>query len=544
MATDIMTTLPYSINKTTCIKKTTCVSSLLSTPLSVLPLSIIVLFILSLTLTACQPSTDNTQQNQENTAKTANKTNDKILTVTLTNMPNKRLFSAMVTAKDSVEVHSQLEGMVDKVMFKQGDWLKKGEPLYQLNQQPYRLAIKQSKSAVRQAKASLRSARNAYKQAKAMLATDRHVLKQAKADLERYQLLISDNAVSEQAYQQAVSNVRIAKSSVRRSKALVAQSLADINTAKASIQHNNNILYKDKQALKQTLITAPISGKVIDSTIKQGTKITAESNPQVTIAQLNPIFVDIPLTATEWQMLQPYLQQSASKQLQQAPEKTAEIQQTEIQQTKNTQQVNVELLLAEGERYPQLGDFILQETKVKTSNNSSISPVSSTSPISPINNRIIVRALFNNDKELLLPNMPVTALVELPAINSQSINSESTKTESTKTESTKTESSKPQQVALLPIETIHYLPIHPANITTNTKDHNKPKDSTDKDNAPIPSLSMDSHSNYFVYLLNDNNQPIRKFIKINGLTQNNQVIVTQGLKQDDKVMLQPPIQSF
>ncbi len=517
-------------------------------------------------LVACQPSSDSANQSKARAKD--------VYSVQLTDMPVQRLFSATVTAKDAVKVHSQVTGIVSKLMYQQGQWVKVGDPLYQLETKPFLTNINQSKSALQQAQASLRSAKRASQQAKAMLATDKRVLKQAKADLERYQLLIADNAVSEQAYQQAVSHVQIAQSSVGRSRALIAQTRADIKAKKAQLKYATQLLKQNKQALQQTLIKAPVAGMIIDSNIQQGDKITAESDSYITIGQLSPIFVDIALSTEEWLGLQANTDFANTKL----------VDDKSIDNPVVIKDQQIKLVLNNGKVYAQSGKLIAQETVVKKSgitdfnasrhqnkqqnkNQQNTDKVITNITSNPTN-PIILRALFANKDKKLLPNMQVQALIDIPTVKPK-VKADST-TQSADTQTT--------QVALLPVEAIHALPI----LLSNSSDHHpiaddliskqattdnsnniqkttSPEHTVAKDNAKSNTqnsaknnakhmttvqpfmASQPVNYKYFVYLHNDDKQIVRQFVTIDGLSANNQVIVTNGLNQGDQVLLQPPV---
>ncbi|HTU18463.1 MAG TPA: efflux RND transporter periplasmic adaptor subunit [Gemmataceae bacterium] len=64
-------------------------------------------------------------------------------------------FTARTAAVDSVEVRAHVWGYLDKVNFKEGDLVKKGEILFELDPRPYQALLKQAKGKVRQDEAQL-----------------------------------------------------------------------------------------------------------------------------------------------------------------------------------------------------------------------------------------------------------------------------------------------------------------------------------------------------------------------------------------------------
>src|SRR5215470_11284525 len=64
-------------------------------------------------------------------------------------------FTARVAAVDSVEVRAHVWGYLEKVNFKEGDLVKKGDVLFELDPRPYQALLNQAKAKVRQDEAQL-----------------------------------------------------------------------------------------------------------------------------------------------------------------------------------------------------------------------------------------------------------------------------------------------------------------------------------------------------------------------------------------------------
>jgi membrane fusion protein (multidrug efflux system) len=119
---------------------------------------------------------------------------------------------------------------------------------------------------------------------------------------------------------------------------------------------------------------APISGRIGRSNVTQGALVTAsQSAPLATIAQLDPMFVDV--TQSSVQLLQ--LKRLLSSGGAQPPN------------------ASVRLRLEDGTDYPTLGE--LQFTDVT---------------VDPSSGSVTLRALFSNPDVLLLPGMYVRAIVD------------------------------------------------------------------------------------------------------------------------------------
>src|SRR2546421_7406324 len=65
-------------------------------------------------------------------------------------------FTARIAAVDSVEVRAHVWGYLDKVNFKEGALVKKGDVLFELDPRPYQAMLNQAKAKVAQDEAQLK----------------------------------------------------------------------------------------------------------------------------------------------------------------------------------------------------------------------------------------------------------------------------------------------------------------------------------------------------------------------------------------------------
>jgi membrane fusion protein (multidrug efflux system) len=142
------------------------------------------------------------------------------------------------------DIRPQVNGILLARLFKEGDTVKAGQPLYQIDPALYRAA---------------------YDNALAALAT-------AKAKATRYDMLIKANAVAPQDYDDV--------------QAAYKQALANVETARINLAY--------------TRITAPISGRIGRSAFTEGALVTADQTTALaTIQTLDPIYVDITQSSSE-----------------------------------------------------------------------------------------------------------------------------------------------------------------------------------------------------------------------------------------------------
>src|SRR6201991_3776304 len=155
-----------------------------------------------------------------------------------------------VTSLATVTVRTQISGYLTKVVFKEGDEVKKGDLLAEIDSRPYEAALAQQRG---------------------QLARDEALLKGAQVDLARYQGLAAQNAVPRQQLDTQTALVAQDQGTVEADRAMV--KAAEVN-------------------LQYCHITSPLDGRVGLRQVDQGNYVTAgDTNGLVVITQLDPISV-------------------------------------------------------------------------------------------------------------------------------------------------------------------------------------------------------------------------------------------------------------
>jgi multidrug efflux system membrane fusion protein len=164
------------------------------------------------------------------------------------------------------EVRPQVSGILRKRLFTEGDKVRQGDVLYEIDPASYQAAYDSAKGALAQAQAAVLSAR---------------------PKAERYRRLAGLDAVSRQDRDDAVASLQ--------------QAEATVLTAKAELESARiNLAY--------TKIRAPISGYIGTSTYTPGALVTADQTTALaTINQLDPIYVDVTQSSAQLLSLRSYL---------------------------------------------------------------------------------------------------------------------------------------------------------------------------------------------------------------------------------------------
>jgi multidrug efflux system membrane fusion protein len=206
-----------------------------------------------------------------------------------------------------VNVIPQVGGQLKKVYFTQGQAVKKGDLLFEIDPIQYDAAYKQSlgnvardKAQVQQAQATLEKDIAMVGQLKATLSRDIASSKYATVELGRYNLLQQEGAVSREQSDQTVTNAATTEATtqgdqkaIENAQATVKGDRAAIETARGTLEADEAAAQNAKIQLSWTQIRSPIDGRTSSLNVYEGNVVTANANaPLVTIDQVQPIYVN------------------------------------------------------------------------------------------------------------------------------------------------------------------------------------------------------------------------------------------------------------
>ena len=231
--------------------------------------------------------------------------------------------------KEEVQVHARVSGSILEKYFNGGDYVYAGQPLYKLDSRQYETAVISAQAELSKAETNLRHAQE---------------------ELGRYEVLWKDRAVSEQT---------------------LTDKRADVDGYKATVAATQAAVRKAQESLDDTIVYAPMSGRVSVDDVAVGTYATAGATNLVTIGTMDPINIQFSVSETEYLNL-----------LAEAMETGADI------RNDNTPLPRIKINLSNGKEYPYEGNIVTADRALSTNAGS-----------------LTIKATIPNPQGILLPGM-------------------------------------------------------------------------------------------------------------------------------------------
>ena len=260
------------------------------------------------------------------------------------------------------DVRPQVSGIIQKRFFIEGADVSAGDVLYQIDPSSYQAAYHNAEAALMEAEANEISTR--------LLA-------------ERYGKIVDINAVSKQEHDNAIATYSQAKARVAAAKAALES--ASIN-------------------LNYTKVTSPVSGRIGRSSVTPGALVTQnQMEPLAKVQQLDPMYIDVTQSSTEWLRLNDALAtgalKSSGKEAMQATLKleNGRFYTQRIAEKKSDAGEGIKDAdrIIEYDVKPVIGELKFSDVTVEQSTGV-----------------ITIRAIFPNQDGILLPGMYVRAIIE------------------------------------------------------------------------------------------------------------------------------------
>jgi RND family efflux transporter MFP subunit len=216
----------------------------------------------------------------------------------------------------NAQIRPQVTGYLVRQNYKEGSFVRKGQLLFEVDPRTFQAALDQTKGQLANAEQQLAQAE--ANQVKAQL------------DVERYIPLAKEQAVSQQALDNAVQTNLAAQAAVRAAKAQINAAKAQVDAAQLNLGFTKIVSLIDG--------IAGVAQAQIGDLVSQTTLLT-------TVSTLDPIKVYFPVSERGYLN---YIKENPDAAKRAAQEK----------------KLSLELLLADGRRYPYKGTFSLADRQV------------------------------------------------------------------------------------------------------------------------------------------------------------------------------------
>lgn len=243
-------------------------------------------------------------------------------------------YSGQVKSMDAVVIKPKVSGSIVEKYFKSGQPVTEGQALYKLDDRQYESEVLSARSNVDKALTNLNN---------------------SMIDLGRYQKLQASGAIAEQ--------------TLTTQEATVASNRASYDDAEA-------LLKKAQENLDDTVIRAPISGKLSVDDVAVGTYATAGNTALVSVGSINPIYVQFSISENEY----------LNFRMGPAPEDG---------NGERPKPPTATLTLSNGQKYDESTTNYIADRELSESTGT-----------------LTIKAIFNNDDNVLLPGMFARVTVE------------------------------------------------------------------------------------------------------------------------------------
>lgn len=180
-----------------------------------------------------------------------------------------------IEAFSTVDVRSQVSGPISRVLFEEGQEVKQGQVLFEIDRRPFQQAINEMEAEVAARRATLA-------QAEAALERDQANAKNARSQAERYNQLATAGIIAREQNEQFQTTALAAEKGVSAAR-------ATIESARAAIKGAEAKLGDARLQMTYATIRAPITGRA-GTILRKAGLVAANNETLVTINQITPVY--------------------------------------------------------------------------------------------------------------------------------------------------------------------------------------------------------------------------------------------------------------
>ena len=201
----------------------------------------------------------------------------KVVTVERRSVPVEIKGVGSVEPYSTISIKSRITGALDKVYFKEGDSVKEGDPLFDIDPRSYQEALQQTE-------ANLLRDTSLLRQAEAILDRDQSAADFSGVQAVRIRKLAEQGIYAREQLDQAESDLKSKNGLLRSDRAV-------IESARGALKVDEVAVSNAKLNLSYCHILSPVSGRTGSVMLKRGNLIKADDAELVAIHEINPIYV-------------------------------------------------------------------------------------------------------------------------------------------------------------------------------------------------------------------------------------------------------------
>jgi membrane fusion protein (multidrug efflux system) len=216
-------------------------------------------------------------------------------------------FVGQTKAIETVELRARVEGVLEKIYFKEGSPVRKGDLLMTIDKRPFEASLQSAKAVLAKSQSDLAQAqqRTDVLKAQAELAAAQAVLSKTEQDLARVRPLAKEKAVTELELDAAVAAEKSAKANVDALQAnltnLEASVKYTIERAAAEVSAAKARVIQAGLDLSYCSIISPLSGIIGFKNVDEGNLVgRGEATLLATVSASDPLLVDFNLSETDY----------------------------------------------------------------------------------------------------------------------------------------------------------------------------------------------------------------------------------------------------
>lgn len=230
-----------------------------------------------------------------------------VASVTQKTVPIYSEYVGQTRADNTVELRARVEGILQKVYFREGAPVRKGQLLFTIDKRPFQAAVQSAEALAAKAVSDLAQAqqRTDVLQAQAELADAQAVLTRADQDVARLAPLAKEKAVTEQDLDAAIATQKSARAIVDAKRAnlsnLEAAVKYTIERARAEVSGANARVIQAKLDLSYCDIYSPINGIIGFLQVDEGNLVgRGDATLLATVSASDPLLVNFSVSEIEY----------------------------------------------------------------------------------------------------------------------------------------------------------------------------------------------------------------------------------------------------